>query len=261
LIEEVIARDADALFLFVGDSVNRGPDSKGVVDRLLRLPNARFVRGNHDNVWDLLLNGACYDVRPDLMHAHAVFAQFLDAGLDRTLISYGIDLAFVYDLAVNWSSNKLWKMLADAVPREHRQFFRRLEPVIEHDDIFVAHARWPVDKPDGPGLLIEMLEGSRALRQEIVWGRFKRMEIDAKKPWRRRGFFGHTPVSFYHYDDDGLVRPIIGEKCVLLDTAIALGADGRLTAYCADNDVYVQVDRQLGVVEFQPGQPRSGGRK
>lgn len=246
LIDAVNQHDRDAVFLFVGDYVNRGPDSRGVVERLLRLPNARFCRGNHDNMWDLLINGTCYDIRNDFMHAHAVFGQFLDAGLDRTLISYGIDVAAVYRLAVDWSNRGLSELLS-VVPTEHRQFFRRLEPVIEHDDAFVIHARWPPEVPDGPGLLIERLASSRTLRQEAIWGRFKRIEIDQKKAWRRRGFFGHTPVSFYQANNNGVIRPIVGEKVVLLDTAIALGLDGRLTAYCIETDEFLQVDRGLSV--------------
>lgn len=253
LIEAVTERDRDAVFLFVGDYVNRGPDSSGVVERLLRLPNARFCRGNHDNIWDLLLNGRCYDVRNDFMHAHAVFAQFLDAGLDRTLLSYGVEMAAVFNLAVDWSTRGLSELLK-CVPPTHRDFFRRLEPVIEHEDLFVAHARWPPDEPDGPGLLVEKLTGSRTLRQEAIWGRFKRIEIEQPKAWRRRGFFGHTPVSFYNLSRAGDVVPIVGERMVLLDTAIALGIDGRLTAYCAETDRFVQVDRGLHVVERACGE-------
>lgn len=249
LIDAVADRDPDAFFLFVGDYVNRGPDSAAVVERLLRLPNARFCRGNHDNIWDLLLHGTCYDVRNDFMHAHAVFTQFLDAGLDRTLISYGIEMAAVYRLAVDWSVRGLSELLS-VVPQTHRDFFRRLEPVIEHEDAFVAHARWPAEQPDGPALLIELLMGNRKLRQELIWGRYKRVEIEQKKSWRRRGFFGHTPVSFYHYRNNGVVRPIVDDKIVLLDTAIALGLDGRLTAYCIETDRFVQVDRSLDVAEF-----------
>ncbi|MCS7033315.1 MAG: metallophosphoesterase [Phycisphaerae bacterium] len=249
LLEAVREADRDAVVLFVGDYVNRGPDSRAVIERLLRMNNARFCRGNHDNVFDLLLNGSCYDVRQDMMHPHHLFSSFLDAGLDRTLLSYEIDLAMVYSLAVDFSIPRLRELLSP-VPAEHRQFFRRLEPVIEHDDLFVVHARWPADQADGPELLIDLLAGSRRLRHEALWGRYNRLEIAAPKSWRRRGFFGHTPVSFYRLASRSVALPILGERMVLLDTAIALGLDGRLTAYCADTDRFLQVDRQLDVVEL-----------
>ncbi|GEM_PF-956270 len=253
LISAVTASDSDAFFFFVGDYFNRGPDSRGVVDRLLKLKNARFCRGNHDNVIDLLLNKVCYDVRVDMMHAHHLYNSFLDAGLDRTLLSYGANLAMVYDLAVNWNLPRLARVLKD-IPREHRMFVRRLEPVIEHDDLFIMHARLPPEQPDGPDLLTDLLDSSRKLRHNAIWGRYSRVEIEMNKAWRRRGFFGHTPVSFYHQNRNDPVLPIVGEKMVLLDTAIALGLDGRLTAYCAETDRYIQVDRQLDVLDHSAEQ-------
>jgi hypothetical protein len=36
---------------------------------------------------------------------------------------------------------------------------------------------------------------------------------------------------------------------VLLDTGVALSASGRLTAYCADNNTFIQVDHFAKVVE------------
>jgi hypothetical protein len=39
-----------------------------------------------------------------------------------------------------------------------------------------------------------------------------------------------------------LMLPIVGNRIVLLDTGVALSAAGRLTAFCADNQTFVQVD-------------------
>lgn len=36
-------------YIFVGDAVGYGPDPKGCVQRLAELPNAQYVRGNHDH--------------------------------------------------------------------------------------------------------------------------------------------------------------------------------------------------------------------
>ena len=52
LLEAVGRVDPSARFYFVGDYVNRGPDARGVIDLLLSLTNARFVRGNHDDIFD-----------------------------------------------------------------------------------------------------------------------------------------------------------------------------------------------------------------
>ena len=57
LLEELLAslplRDEDRL-LFVGDYVDRGPDSRGVVDTLLRVQKERpcvFLLGNHESMF------------------------------------------------------------------------------------------------------------------------------------------------------------------------------------------------------------------
>ena len=52
---QTLAPKSDETLLFVGDYIDRGPDSKGVIDRLIRLKKEHpciFLRGNHE---DLLL--------------------------------------------------------------------------------------------------------------------------------------------------------------------------------------------------------------
>ena len=58
LLEELAPTTADHL-VFIGDYVDRGPDSRGVLDRLVRLsadaaagrgPACTFLRGNHDQM-------------------------------------------------------------------------------------------------------------------------------------------------------------------------------------------------------------------
>ena len=88
------------------------------------------------------------------------------------------------------------------------------------------------------------LGSSVKTRYATLWGRFKQPEIDRKKRWRHRGFFGHTPVENYANRDRAAdLRPMIREDIVLLDTAAALRSDGRLTSVCADTDEYLQADR------------------
>ncbi len=60
LLREVARRDPWAHLLFVGDYVNRGPDARGVIEQLVTLRNAHYLRGNHDDVFDLILHGTCY---------------------------------------------------------------------------------------------------------------------------------------------------------------------------------------------------------
>src|SRR5690349_5902954 len=89
LLGEVARVDADARFYFVGDYVNRGPNSKGVVDRLLTMGNARFVRGNHDDIFDQVLNDQHYASNAASGHRPTAFQWFMEYGLDQTFMSYG----------------------------------------------------------------------------------------------------------------------------------------------------------------------------
>lgn len=70
LLQEVAPGDGDRL-VFLGDYLDRGPDGRGVIERLLALqrrwPQTVFLRGNHEqmfvdfldglNTWLFLLNG------------------------------------------------------------------------------------------------------------------------------------------------------------------------------------------------------------
>ncbi len=81
----------DKLF-FMGDYVNKGPDSKGVIDYLLHLKksglNVTFLRGNHDQ---LMINA---------WKDESAFQEFLNRGGIATLQSFNcqqlIDIPFTY---------------------------------------------------------------------------------------------------------------------------------------------------------------------
>ncbi len=241
LLNAVGKRDPHAQLIFAGDYVNRGPDSKGVVDLLLKLKRARFVRGNHDDTFDLLLNGKCFAPHDLLTTLVPTFEHFMKYGLEQTLLSYGIEWALIDQVRRHPTPQSI-AMLIDPVPMSHREFFRKLPVVQEEDDFFVIHAKWDPDENSGEPSFAQQLSRSVHLRHEVIWGRFTAAEIQSIKPWDRIGFFGHTPVTMYVRSDD--IPPIVGSKCVLLDTACAVSMDGRLTAWCFENETYLQADRQ-----------------
>ena len=117
------------------------------------------------------------------------------------------------------------------------------------EDFFVVHGKWdPNELSEGPSIS-ERLEKNPRLRHRLLWGRFTEDEIPRVKAWTRTGYFGHTPVSYYaaafssqRASAEPRMVPILGPKLVLLDTAVALGEDGRLTAYCPDNLTFIQTD-------------------
>jgi serine/threonine protein phosphatase 1 len=69
LVTQVLRDDPDARFVFLGDYVDRGPDSKGVLDYVMAMESetqAVCLKGNHE---DMLLHG-------DFRYAFETFESF-----------------------------------------------------------------------------------------------------------------------------------------------------------------------------------------
>jgi len=246
LLRAVETADALPRFIFAGDIVNRGADSREVVELLMSLPNAAFVRGNHDDIFDQVLNNQCYSDNATRGDRIAAFQWFMKYGLDRTLMSYGADIMYLQKLALDPTEDALQR-LVDWVPPAHRQFMRQIPPVYETSDFFVVHGKWDPDDLSEDPPLAQRLQTNPRTRHRLLWGRYTDEEIGRLKAWRRTGYFGHTAVSFYSAAYQGkpfgrqpLMLPIMGNKMVLVDTAAALGVDGRLTAFCHESRQFVQ---------------------
>ena len=247
LLAAVSRRDASPRWLFTGDYVNRGPDSRGVLNLLIALPNAAFVRGNHDDILDVILHGDGYCDHPPGIDPVSAFRWFMQHGLGETLISYGADYAEIEYAAGHPSEARVAQTMS-VVPAAHRAFIRALPPVYEEADLFVAHAMWDAYARDDDPPIAEQLarpENGPA-RFAVLWGRYNERDVKRPKRWRRTGYFGHTPVQSYRPSQE---TPMRGPGIVLLDTAAALIPEGRLSAVCADTGECVQVDRGGKLVE------------
>jgi len=154
LIEKIDPIENDHL-IFIGDYIDRGPDSKSVVDVLLQLGNrcrCTFLRGNHEA---MLLNYLDYD-EAELWQIN---------GGDSTLASYSKE---------GWID----------IPEEHVEFFR--DTVYYHDepDFFFVHAGL---KPDLT--ILENLE--RYSSETFLW---ERSHLSAPElAWEKPIVCGHTP--------------------------------------------------------------------
>jgi serine/threonine protein phosphatase 1 len=130
LLERVADDDArgDAELIFLGDLVDRGPDSRGVVQRLLALRDtrpARFLMGNHEEVFLRALDGDLKALR------------FLTRiGGRETLLSYGISEEQYRAL----DYQDLLVLAQDLVPAAHRAFLASFERWIEIGDYLFVHA-------------------------------------------------------------------------------------------------------------------------
>lgn len=162
LVEELIAAvDADdaargpanTTLVFLGDLIDRGPDSRGVVERLRQLslerPQTRFIGGNHEQVFLRAVGG------------DAKATRFLvRIGGRPTILSYGIGETEYEEMEYS----ALTERLAELVPAEHVAFLSSFEQWVEVGDYLFVHAGLR------PGVPIEQQspEDLRWIRDEFL---------------------------------------------------------------------------------------------
>ncbi len=147
--------------VFIGDYIDRGPHSRGVVDYIIRLrqqyPPDRIIclKGNHEAMFLDFIQGADRDL-------------FLLNGGATTCLEY-------------WGPG--WQHKKELVlPPEHELFYRELKIIYETPDYIFVHGGL---KPGVP--LAEQTE------EDLLWirGEF----IASFEDFGRRVIFGHTPFN------------------------------------------------------------------
>ena len=239
LVERVASRDAAPRFVFVGDYADRGPFSRALVDDLLAFPfPAEFLRGNHDDVIDYLLNGQCCSELSELMIGRMtpgnVCAWWLENGFYATMASYGVADSPDTKGAYGWFDyTPVAEAFRAAVPETHKQFYRGLKVFWENETHFACHGFW---RPDVK-LPRNLAAPSKEVCTDVLWMRFQGSStrgIESGVPvWDKIGVFGHTPVEVY-----GSVDMVRFPKMRLIDTGAWLGR--KLTAYCCQTDGAVE---------------------
>lgn len=125
--DDAAAPAAKTTVVLLGDLVDRGPDSKGVVERARQWQRQRQVRilaGNHE---EMFLES--FDNATTLRH-------FLRFGGRETVLSYGLDRA-AYDVA---EVEEVQAMMIEAVPQDHRDYMAGFEDMIAIGDYLFVHA-------------------------------------------------------------------------------------------------------------------------
>ncbi|HEX4766927.1 MAG TPA: metallophosphoesterase family protein [Lichenihabitans sp.] len=134
-IEADLARNPaqDARAVFVGDYIDRGPDSAGVIERLA---SGRFplpfetLRGNHEDVLIGLLAAPVDALGASLEHWYQL------GGLE-TLRSYGVDVG---KAASGKSPDRMRRAFLDRFPEAHRAFLLTTRLSLTLGDYFLVHA-------------------------------------------------------------------------------------------------------------------------
>jgi serine/threonine protein phosphatase 1 len=192
LIEDLPLERGDCL-IYLGDYIDRGPDSEGVVSYLLELqknsPGFEFIflKGNHE---DMLLSFLGLPGQYGDM--------FLYNGGRATLASYGLS-----------STKPTAKEALSAIPSAHLDFYQRLRNYYAMDYLLCVHA----------GIQpLKRLEDQTDL--DLFW--IRREFIDNAHTLPYTILFGHTPQRDVFFDlpykvglDTGLVY---GNKLSCLET-------------------------------------------
>jgi len=134
LLDKIIKDDgqrgkADSEIIFLGDLVDRGPDSAGVIDTAMRLKatagNVRFLMGNHEEVYLAAATGDEKSVR-----------FFNRIGGRETILSYEISMKEYIELDMT----QLAERIPELFPQEHVDFIAGFEDQIIIGDYAFVHA-------------------------------------------------------------------------------------------------------------------------
>ena len=127
--------------VYMGDYIDRGPDSKGVLNELVSRLGRKdgiqrtFLQGNHEAAMQDFLRA------PESTGGMA----WLQYGGVEAMKSYGLE--FEGDLPIPSEYVVASKTLARVLPESHRSFFSALAGAIEIGDYFFAHAGVDPRKP------------------------------------------------------------------------------------------------------------------
>jgi serine/threonine protein phosphatase 1 len=215
---EFVAQDAcaGAPIVFLGDYVDRGPDSRGVIDLLLQGQaegrNWHFLLGNHEDFFLRFLR-APSEINPHTRHKITWLADA--AGGRATLASYGVDVD------PRRSHEDICADAHEAVPQAHLEFLRSLPRRYQTRDHLFVHAGIR------PGIALEDQNP-----EDLIW--IRQEFLQDRRDHGPLVVHGHTPVDLPEHNGNrvncdggaGFGRPI--HPVLLLGRdAFLLGRFGR----------------------------------
>lgn len=154
--------------IYLGDYIDRGPQSAGVISRLIarsRETYTIFMRGNHEQ---LLL---------DFLSGLPCFEAWKAVGAIPTLLSYGLSPEFLEEA----SDARIRRALGSSVPDEHREFILQTAPYCQTGRYLFVHAGLR------PGIRLE-----EQTRDDLLGIRRDFLEFAGDYGWIV--VHGHTPV-------------------------------------------------------------------
>lgn len=163
-----LSRPHYAVEVFLGDYIDRGPDTRATLDILIersRRGNAVFLKGNHEA---FLVS---------VFEDPSLFENWLGVGGAQTLISYGLASP---DLRRN-KPETILRDLIRTMPTEHLEFLDNLRLSFTCGDFFFVHAGV---RPGVP--LAEQTE------RDLLW--IREEFLRSEEQFSKYIVHGHTPV-------------------------------------------------------------------
>ena len=164
------SRPRYAIEVFMGDYIDRGPDTRSTLDILVersRRGNAVFLKGNHEA---FLVN---------VLRDPSLLDDWLRVGGAQTLMSYGVSSSAPG--SEHDDPTTLLDELARAIPSEHVEFLRNLRPSFTCGDFFFVHAGVR------PGVPL-----SEQQESDLLW--IREEFLQSEEHFSKYIVHGHTPV-------------------------------------------------------------------
>ena len=150
---------------FLGDYIDRGPDSKGVIDYLMHLQqeeyDVHFLKGNHE---DLCVKAFVADQNKKLFGKHREQKEWEAVGAKNTLESFGVKHP-------------------REIPQQYIDWMNACLPYIELDDYILVHA----------GMNFKIQDPFEDT-YSMMWTR--RFKVDFAKSHGKKIIHGHIPVDY-----------------------------------------------------------------
>ncbi len=221
LLEQIQPTDQDQ-FVFLGDYIDRGPDSKAVIELLIDFqliyPQTVFLRGNHEQMFlDSLISCGVIEGQRlqeiswrwgrEMMRDTDV-ACFKRNGGDKTLADYGVEI--VRDSATEHDFWPKYIMLGE-LPQTHLEFLQATRLYYQYDNFTFVHAGYfslPAADRDAGETIAEQAENDPYI---LLWERDSDPGQDGETV-----VVGHSPVKGKPYVEQGRIN---------LDTGAAYGRE------------------------------------
>lgn len=183
LVEAVLA-DAAAtaatrkVVIFLGDYIDRGPHSRGVIRYLVDLPKDlgiewRFLKGNHEEAMLKFLADPLFGT------------NWCEYGGDAALASYGLKPPEMKHRVEAWA--RVSADLDHKITAEERKFLETLELSLSVGDYYFAHAG------ARPGIPL-----ARQSERDLIW--IRNSFLDSDEPFEKVVVHGHTPTQDVYAD-------------------------------------------------------------